>query len=125
ANGMTRQRPLAEEVSRPQHRHDRLLAAARQHRELDRALLNVQDGVGRITLGENEISGSIGCDCFSRPGRTEKLLHVEARLLPGLHDRLETLFIIAPAADGVYYRTSGGRRCGEFDQTFTTAGPGS
>jgi hypothetical protein len=54
---MTRQRPLAEEVSRAQHRHDRLFAAARQHRKLDGALLNVQNAVGPTALEKMTSAG--------------------------------------------------------------------
>ena len=77
ANGMTRQRPLTEEVTRPEHRHDRLFAAVRLHRELDGALLNVQDAVGRIALGENDVGGLIGRDGLPRPCGTEKRVRVE------------------------------------------------
>jgi hypothetical protein len=47
---MTGQCLLAEEVTPPEHRHDRLFPARRQHRELDGALLNVHDALGRIAL---------------------------------------------------------------------------
>jgi hypothetical protein len=52
ANGVARQRPLTEKVAGPRHRHNGLFAPVRQHRELDRACLNVQDAVGRIALGK-------------------------------------------------------------------------
>jgi amino acid transporter len=61
-------------------------AAARQHRELDGALLNVHDAVGRIALGENDVGGLIGCDGFPDPCGTEKSVRVERRLLLDLHD---------------------------------------
>ena len=39
AQRLSRQRALAEEIARAQHRDDGFLADAREHRELDRALL--------------------------------------------------------------------------------------
>jgi hypothetical protein len=100
ANGMTRQRAFTEEVPRPEHRHDRLFAGVRLHRKFDRALLNVQDAVGCLALGENDVAGLIGHDGFPHPCGTEKRVRVERRRLLDLHDRW-IASIIAPAADGV------------------------
>ena len=47
ANRLTGQRAFAEKVAGAQHRDDGLFADAGEHRELDGAFLNVEDGVGR------------------------------------------------------------------------------
>jgi hypothetical protein len=112
---MTGQRPLTEEVTWPEHRHDRLFAAARVHRELDGALLNIQNAVGRLALGENEVGALIGHDSLPRPCGTEKRVRVERSLLLDLHDRW--IFpIIAQRRFGVV--VSGPR----LDHAFVTAG---
>ncbi len=87
ANRMTRQRPLTEEITRPEHRHDGLLAARRQHRELDGALLDVQDAVGGISLGENDLGAFIGRHCCPRPCGTEKRNCLGCALPLDLHER--------------------------------------
>ena len=112
ANGMTRQCPLTEEVARPQHRHDRLFSAPRQHRKLDGALLNVHDGVGRITLRENDVGGLIGRDCFPRPGGTEKRFRVEPRLLLAFHGCRNRFCIIASTVEGARNLRTGDMGCG-------------
>ena len=50
ANRLTGQGALAEEVAGRQHRHHRLLADAGEHRQLDRAFLDVSDVVAGIAL---------------------------------------------------------------------------
>ena len=84
---MTRQGVLTHEVTTPQHRHNRLFAAVRQHRELDRAFLKIQDGVGRIALGENDVGALIGLECLPRACGTEEGFHVEPWLPRDHHDR--------------------------------------
>ena len=54
-NRLTRQRTFPEKVAATQHRHHRLFAGPRQHRNLDAALLDVHDGVARLTLREDSL----------------------------------------------------------------------
>ena len=58
---------------------------------IDVALLNVQDAVGRIALGENDVGGLIRHDGFPRPCGTEKRSRVERRLLLDLHGPLSRI----------------------------------
>ena len=50
ANRLTGQGALAEKVAGGQHRDDRLFADTGEHRELDRALLDVPDVVAGVAL---------------------------------------------------------------------------
>jgi hypothetical protein len=74
-NGLPRQRPLAEELAGPQHRHHRLLAHPGEHRNLDASFLDVHDGIARLSLGEHRFSFGIGRDA-SRP-RIQQRIGVE------------------------------------------------
>ena len=77
ANRLTGQRALAEEVAGPQHRDDRLFADPGEHRELDRALLEVPDVSGRIALCEHDLSRPILHNPSCRPCRLEIRLRIE------------------------------------------------
>ena len=50
ANRLTGQGALAEKIAGRQHRDDRLFADAGEHRQLDRALLDVPDVVAGVAL---------------------------------------------------------------------------
>ena len=77
ANRLTGQRALAEKVAGRQHRDDRLFADAGEHRELDRALLDVSDVVGRVALREDDLSPPILHDRSCRACRLEIRLRIE------------------------------------------------
>ena len=81
ADRLTRQGPLAEKVAGGQHRDDRFFADTREHRELDRALLDVPDVVAGLALREDDVAASILHNRSCRAGRFEIPLHIEpARL---------------------------------------------
>ena len=79
ADGLTRQAPFAEELPGAEHRHDRLTAALRQHRELDVSCLDVQHVAARIALGEDDLVATIRDEFPGHPGRVEEGLGVESR----------------------------------------------
>jgi hypothetical protein len=55
AEGLARQATLAEETPSLQNADDRLLSSSGDDRELDLATLYVEDGVGRVPLGEDAL----------------------------------------------------------------------
>jgi hypothetical protein len=87
---MTGQRPFPKKVTCPENRRHRLLAAVRHHGELDGSLLNVEDAVGRIALGENDRSALIGHDGLPGSRGSEKRFRVERTPLLDLHQGYTT-----------------------------------
>ena len=77
ANRLTGQRAFAEEVAGAEHRDDRLFADAGDHRELDRALLDVPDVVAGVALREDDRPPSIPDYLPCRACRFEIRLHIE------------------------------------------------
>src|SRR4029453_11644274 len=77
ANRLAGERPLTEEVARAQYPHDRLLPSLGQHRQLDAALLNVENGVGGSALRENDCRCCVACAGAGHPGRIEEGLGVK------------------------------------------------
>ena len=63
---LTGQRAFTEEVAGPEHRHDRLLADTGEHRELDRAFLQIPDVVRGVALREYDPAGGVFQDSASR-----------------------------------------------------------
>ena len=86
SNGMTREGLLTEEVAGSEHPDNGLSTRLRQHRELHGAFLNVENGVGRVALGENDVRGSVGHGESSGPCGSEKPVHVERPSRCVLHD---------------------------------------
>jgi hypothetical protein len=68
ADGLTGKAPLAEELPWAQHRHHRLPAGLREHREFHAALLDVQDMLTRVALGEDDRRSPILDDPSVEPG---------------------------------------------------------
>ena len=91
ANRLAGERPLTEEVAGAQHPHDRLLAGLGQHRQLHAPVLNVEDGVGRIALREDDRGWFVVHERSRHPGRIEECLRVERVLAPRFHPDLLTL----------------------------------
>ena len=85
ADGLTRQASLAEELARAQHRHDGFAARLREHRELHAALLDVQDVLARIALGEDDLASPILDDRFRNPRGVEEGVRVESAFQFGFH----------------------------------------
>src|SRR4029453_4950064 len=78
---LTRQAPLAKEVSWPEHRHNRLSAGLRQHRYLNAAVLYLHDMLTGVTLREDGVTSPVLHDGFRDSRRIEKRLGVEWRRL--------------------------------------------
>src|SRR5690606_18756274 len=82
ANRLTRERTFPEEVTRTQHGHHGFLASPGEHRDLDAALLDVHDGVARLTLREDGLPLRVRHDAPRRTSGLEERLGVERRWLP-------------------------------------------
>ena len=74
---MTRQGALAEEVAGGQYRDHRFFSYAREHRELDRALLDVPDVVAPLALREDDFAPWVLNDLSGRTRRFEILRRIE------------------------------------------------
>src|SRR6185503_10993120 len=68
---------LAEKVAGAQHRDDGLFADPGEHRELDRAFLNVPNVIAGVALREDDISPLIRDDFACGAGRVEIPLDIE------------------------------------------------
>src|ERR1700730_15013091 len=77
AQRLADQAALAEEVARPEDRHHRFLALLGRDHDLDLALLDVEDGVGRTGLQEDDIALAILGDGAAVVHRGEKRLRIE------------------------------------------------
>src|SRR5258708_4432125 len=77
AEPLPREAALAEEIPGAEHRHDRLPAGLRQHRQLDAARLNVHDVFAGISLREDGGAVRVLGDRFRDARGVEKRLHVE------------------------------------------------
>ena len=111
---MTGEGAFPEEIARTQHRHDRFFAGPRQHGDLDAALLDVHDGVARLTLREDDLPFWIGRHAPCRTGGPEEGLSVEgwsflawlnAACFRSCHRESSELSHATPARGG------GGREC--------------
>ena len=87
ADGLTRQASFAEELAGAQHRHDRLSARLREHRELHATLLDVQNVLTRVALGEDDVGSPILHDLSRDSRRVEEGLGIERPLLLRFHGR--------------------------------------
>ena len=80
-DGLTRQASFAKEVAGAQHRHDRLSPRLREHRELHATLLDVQNALTGIALGEDDVGSPILHDPSRDSRRVEEGLGIERPLL--------------------------------------------
>src|SRR5947207_5848603 len=76
-NRLTGEGAFPEEVARAHYSYNGLLASLGQHRQLHPALLNVEDGVRRIALGENGRRRRVVRPTFVHSRRIQERLGVE------------------------------------------------
>jgi hypothetical protein len=113
ANGLTRQASFAKEVAGSQHRDDRLSPRLREHRELHSTLLNVQDALTGVALGEDDLGSPILHDLSRDPRGTEKRLDIERAFFgrfhgntPGKHRDRWTRTSTPPMDGGLWNRVA-------------------
>ena len=77
---------LAKEIADAQGGEDRFLALLGQDPELDPALLDVEDGIGRVPLGKDDLPPVQLGPGFSGADLGQKQLGIESRFFFDLHD---------------------------------------
>ena len=76
---LPRQAALAEEVTGTQHRHHRLAAGLRQHRQLHAASLDVHHVLALVALREDGLVAAVGHEASGHAGRAQEVFGAEGR----------------------------------------------
>ena len=84
---LPRQASFAEEIASSEDGNHGLLSAGRYHRKLDLALLDIEEGVGRVGLRKNDVTSGVALYGPSGPGLGQKVPGAEWRIAVCFHLR--------------------------------------